>query len=257
MNHAGRLSALVALIAGASLSCAAADPAENERSGACAGCHLPDFEAAPGHVDARPTACGACHTQAAWTPSRLAHGWPLVGAHADADCFACHDDTPPEFEGTPTGCVICHHANFDDANARSSDHAHWATEDCADCHEPTGWKPALTHGRKGPSGKPKTPPPAPPPPPPPTDASSTATASPLPPPTSPPPGPPPAWKPPPPAWKPPPPAWKPPPPPPPTYPPPPSTAKPPPPPTGTQPPPPPPPPKPPPPPPDVTSHASE
>ncbi len=120
---------------------ACAPPAEETpSSGECARCHASDFERArhPPHVGVRPTTCGVCHTQLAWSPDVLDHEWELTGAHADATCFDCHVGSPRVFEGTPTECVGCHR---DDESHTFAAHHTFGT-DCASCHTTTAWRPA-------------------------------------------------------------------------------------------------------------------
>ena len=69
-------------------------------SARCASCHLPEYLAAdhPLHRGVKPTTCATCHTQESFHPMRLEHSFPLDGAHAKADCFACHSGAAPVFE---------------------------------------------------------------------------------------------------------------------------------------------------------------
>ena len=112
-----------------------------DRAEECVTCHMPEYRATkhPPHAGAKPTACGVCHTQDAWSPSVLVHEWPLTGAHVKTDCFACHGGTPTVFAGTPRACVGCHRADFDRSDFPG--HADFPTT-CADCHTTTKWKPA-------------------------------------------------------------------------------------------------------------------
>ncbi len=137
-----RSLAALALLASLCASCApATDDAPPPPSARCVGCHLDDFRAvrSPRHVGVKPTTCGVCHSQQAWSPSVVRHGWPLTGAHAEVPCFRCHDTTPPVFEGTPTACMRCHRADFD--RSEFPGHARFPTA-CARCHGTAAWKPA-------------------------------------------------------------------------------------------------------------------
>ncbi len=94
------------------------------------------------HVGVRPTQCGVCHTQDAWSPSVLNHPWPLTGAHAKAACEDCHaaeKGKAPVYEGTSKLCVDCHRDDYDGATYPG--HSKFATT-CADCHSTTAFRPA-------------------------------------------------------------------------------------------------------------------
>ncbi len=108
----------------------------------CVGCHQSDYDVspAPGH-DAFPTTCQDCHSTGRWVPalSTLDHRWPLEGAHAQASCLGCHVGEPPVYQGTPTDCVGCHQADYD--NSSFPGHEAFATT-CADCHTNDKWVPA-------------------------------------------------------------------------------------------------------------------
>ncbi len=76
-------------------------------------------------------ACGTCHGPEGWTPARVARGFkhaeqtfPLVGAHAQTTCTACHKTL--DFAGTSRACVSCH----------SDVHRGELGTDCARCHVP-------------------------------------------------------------------------------------------------------------------------
>lgn len=121
----------------------AAERDAGPHSGDCAVCHLPAFNDVkhPLHPGKKPTTCAVCHRNDAWSPTILKHAWPLEGAHAKADCFFCHQGSPPVFEGTSRVCVDCHRPDFDKENAKSPGHAKNGVK-CDGCHAPTGWKPA-------------------------------------------------------------------------------------------------------------------
>jgi hypothetical protein len=124
----------------------------------CAGCHLADFSATttPPHGGARPTACGACHTQSSWKEWRVSHPWwELTGAHAKAaadvelvgaerqvKCYWCHRGDASSWRGTMTGCVHCH--DEDRARSKFPGHARFP-KTCDDCHSTTAWAPATRH----------------------------------------------------------------------------------------------------------------
>ncbi len=116
------------------------DPAELERGGAnlhrtflglgtaCIVCHDDPHRGQLGN-----DACLDCHTQQSWRPAPgFDHDrtlFPLLGAHRDLTCTACHDDG---FGGDPLvfdTCAACH----DDPHRGRLGNA------CATCHNPTGW----------------------------------------------------------------------------------------------------------------------
>jgi len=159
-NFAVRLDAFL----GAAMSIAAllgcqSDPAPAAlpASSRCATCHLSDFEATthPPHDGVRPKTCGVCHSEDAWHPVRTRHSWPLIGAHANADCSACHKGTSPQFEGTSKVCLDCHKTAKDKADQSTLHHGTFPTT-CETCHTTAAWKPTLPHpspsGQTGVSG---------------------------------------------------------------------------------------------------------
>ena len=107
----------------------------------CVSCHLPEYLSVrhPPHANARPTTCAVCHTNDAWSPSVLRHAWPLTGAHARTDCFACHRGRPPVFQGTSAACVDCHLADYD--RSTFPGHSSFPTR-CAGCHATTAFRPS-------------------------------------------------------------------------------------------------------------------
>jgi hypothetical protein len=116
------------------------------REVACNDCHVePIFEVQLGdrcdscHLDDEPhegtlgSDCAACHTEDDWKdPLRFDHdltSFPLLGAHADKECEACHETQA--YANTDSACVSCHLE--DDVH---DGHFH---ERCADCHNPVAW----------------------------------------------------------------------------------------------------------------------
>lgn len=64
-------------------------------------------------------------------------GWPLEGAHRNADCAACH--AGGIFEGTPRQCGSCHsRAGLVKAQAPPLDHIR-TTAECDACHVESSW----------------------------------------------------------------------------------------------------------------------
>jgi hypothetical protein len=98
----------------------------------CFSCHAADDE----HEGSLGTDCAKCHSPAGWEPAMFDHNladFKLEGKHADIACENCHENGV--FKGTPSDCFSCH--------AAEDPHAGRFGTDCAACHSPTGWKPAL------------------------------------------------------------------------------------------------------------------
>ncbi len=107
----------------------------------CAGCHEDVHRGRQGAL------CSSCHDEKTWRPVQMVamHNrtrFPLIGAHASAECFACHAGAQVgNFEGASTRCEGCH--GDDAARATSPDHvALGLTADCQRCHTPVGFTPA-------------------------------------------------------------------------------------------------------------------
>lgn len=110
-------------------SCHHADPAREKLASDCYSCHRLDDE----HRGARGVDCRRCHGAAAWKPARFDHDetrFPLTGAHATAECRACHRQ-PPFEEKLRTGCYACH--------AADDPHDGQEGTDCAHCHDDASW----------------------------------------------------------------------------------------------------------------------
>jgi len=105
----------------------------------CAGCHEDPHETRMG------SECSSCHSQTNWLvkdaiTQHARTRFPLVGAHAAAACFACHQGAEVgRFERVSTNCVDCHQTDL--AQAIDPDHRAlgWDTQDCSRCHAPAGW----------------------------------------------------------------------------------------------------------------------
>lgn len=128
----------------------------------CLGCHtdiqadLRDTSALHGRLSR--TSCKACHTEhrgrnANLTLTTIDHDllrFPLRGAHATAECVACHGTAKrlADFKKAPTTCVGCHRAD--------DEHRGRFGEDCSACHSVDGWSGAtiqhdafpISHGRR-------------------------------------------------------------------------------------------------------------
>lgn len=109
---------------------------------ACIDCHqqaAPEFMAT--HTEAFGETCLDCHdghdTMAGFTLQAHANVFPLEGIHATTPCEQCH--AGGQFEDIATECVACH--------AEPEIHAGMFGEDCATCHRPEGWLPAMLNDR--------------------------------------------------------------------------------------------------------------
>lgn len=101
----------------------------------CADCH------ADVHAGLLGFDCEECHTERGWEDRnrmRERHdltSFPLRGAHAQADCDACHRGDPaPAYAGTPVDCYACHA----DAYHATTEPAHEPAgfgHDCTECHD--------------------------------------------------------------------------------------------------------------------------
>jgi len=95
----------------------------------CAECHREDDP----HRGQLGDGCGSCHGVASWTGNvRFDHNFaafPLLGAHAEAECADCH--ATAAYLDASTECVDCHRE--DDRHNGS------LGPDCATCHAPVDW----------------------------------------------------------------------------------------------------------------------
>jgi hypothetical protein len=110
--------------------CHSEDPFADELDVACVSCHL-ENDNHEGHFGGT---CETCHVPEEWAAIRFDHatdtGRALNGAHAEAECTACHVE--PVFEVKPANnCLSCH--EDDDA------HAGTQGEQCLDCHNEIAW----------------------------------------------------------------------------------------------------------------------
>jgi hypothetical protein len=109
---------------------------------ACVNCHQSDLQGTtdPNHIAAAfPTDCAVCHTTATWTGAKFDHNlskFPLTGAHVNVACAQCH--TNNKFTGTPTACVGCHQAEYQNTTNPNHAAAGFST-DCTACHTTATW----------------------------------------------------------------------------------------------------------------------
>jgi hypothetical protein len=118
----------------------------NNTPNTCVGCHQADFNGTtnPDHQAAQfGSDCTECHSEDAWSPSSFDHDniYPLNGAHGliANDCAQCHANN--NFANTPTECIGCHQADFDNTSNPNHASAQFST-DCTICHSENEWVPA-------------------------------------------------------------------------------------------------------------------
>src|SRR5438132_245324 len=71
----------------------------------------------------------------------LTTGFELVGQHRDLPCESCHANAI--FKGTPKDCGACHGVGtVVRATAKPANHI-LTTDQCASCHTPVAWNPAV------------------------------------------------------------------------------------------------------------------
>ncbi len=109
----------------------------------CESCHQSDLQRAvdPDHLASGWTSsCERCHIPVAWKGAGFHHSfWPLTGAHAGADCSACH--AGGVYAGTPRQCVACHLDDYLNTNDPDHQAAGFPTT-CNLCHNTSGWEGA-------------------------------------------------------------------------------------------------------------------
>lgn len=107
----------------------------------CETCHRQvDVTFTAAHVLSFGSDCLACHDGIDTYGDDFDHNrfvFQLTGKHADVPCTACHLDarTLADLRSAPVDCVSCH--------AADDPHEGRFGTDCAACHTPDGWTPAL------------------------------------------------------------------------------------------------------------------
>lgn len=104
----------------------------------CHHCHRNDaLGAFPNHpVNGWTHDCERCHNPAGWDAPGFDHtAFPLVGGHANVDCFSCH--AGGRFAGLGTDCFDCHSNDY--VNAPNHVANNFST-DCTQCHTIYGWR---------------------------------------------------------------------------------------------------------------------
>jgi hypothetical protein len=109
-----------------------ADRGFAKTASACIACHRDDNPHGPSIVED----CGACHNPNGWGMWQFDHDtqtkFPLLGAHKQATCAACHGETSGKGAVAGSTCISCH---------RSDDkHQGRFGTDCADCHVSDSFK---------------------------------------------------------------------------------------------------------------------
>ena len=123
----------------------------------CRGCHASlvfseaKTECQSCHTDIHQRTVGAdcarCHSTDNWLVDRIPelhqdNGFPLLGAHAQANCADCHkSETGLRFERIGNACSTCHAGDY--AGTQNPDHrAAGFSTNCVDCHDVTrfDWK---------------------------------------------------------------------------------------------------------------------
>jgi hypothetical protein len=111
-------------------ACHGDDPFADALDIACVSCHL-ENDNHDGHFG---SACDTCHINDEWANVQFDHGvqttYALKGAHALAECVACHVEPVFEVE-LVQNCLACH----------EDDDAHKGTQGtrCLDCHNEHAW----------------------------------------------------------------------------------------------------------------------
>jgi hypothetical protein len=114
----------------------------NIPNGACANCHMSDYNGAmnPPHLASNfPTTCDSCHTTVAgWGGATFNHattGFALTGAHTTQVCTACHNATYGNYNlgAAQAACAFCHMQDYNGTTAPNHAQAGFPTT-CDSCH---------------------------------------------------------------------------------------------------------------------------
>ncbi|MDO8716043.1 MAG: hypothetical protein Q7J73_04475 [Dehalococcoidales bacterium] len=98
----------------------------------CYSCHQKDDT----HKGLYGTGCAQCHSAVDWKQATIDHSktaYPLTGKHVTAACLLCHINGI--FKGIAKDCYSCH--KLKDLHLGS------LGQNCAECHNTTGWTPAI------------------------------------------------------------------------------------------------------------------
>jgi hypothetical protein len=111
---------------------------------ACASCH------ADPHRGEQGTSCEQCHSERSFRAEdgltrHRATRFPLTGAHASAECGACHlERASGRFTPLPTECGACHLRDYL-ATTNPNHAATGFSTRCEECHRPTVWSAAKVY----------------------------------------------------------------------------------------------------------------
>lgn len=88
--------------------------------------------------------CIRCHTPESWLVDQIAqlhfdNGFPLLGAHATAQCMDCHlSESALEFNRIGNDCINCHALDYDNTISPNHQEAGYSLS-CIDCHRGDGF----------------------------------------------------------------------------------------------------------------------
>ncbi|HRK83856.1 MAG TPA: hypothetical protein PLZ12_20615, partial [Saprospiraceae bacterium] len=106
----------------------------SEADPACISCHT-DI-----HRNTVGDDCRRCHTSNSWLVDNITelhtdNGFPLLGAHATANCNACHiSESGLEFNRIGNACINCHGSDFSNTTNPNHQDAGFSIN-CQDCHQ--------------------------------------------------------------------------------------------------------------------------
>ena len=114
---------------------------------ACVSCHEDQ------HRGQLSSSCDTCHSAVGWRVTRPLEihrftRFPLTGMHALADCTQCHQRAADnQWFGAPVQCFACHEREYRRADLRPVHQGSASrppfSRDCAQCHRPLAWAPAM------------------------------------------------------------------------------------------------------------------
>ncbi len=107
----------------------------------CVSCHTDVHQQTVGQD------CARCHHTENWLVDDISgihqdNGFPLVGAHAAAQCFDCHvSESDLRFDRLGNDCISCHREDYQGTTNPNHQEAGFSLQ-CADCHDPVrfGWE---------------------------------------------------------------------------------------------------------------------
>ncbi len=111
----------------------------SEAKTACVSCH------ADRHNETARLECSKCHTPKSWiiTNATQIHQqgrFPLLGAHATADCYSCHKSgSLLRFEAIGVECNDCHQSKYASTSKPNHISAGFSTN-CYECHKVTSFE---------------------------------------------------------------------------------------------------------------------